>query len=135
MIKRMLGGHSDVIYGVLRIVAGFLFFCHGAPKLLGWFGGFGGTPGATAPLVSLIGLAGIIECGGGLLIGIGLITRIAAFIASGEMAVAYFRAHAPGGFLPLLNRGEAAVLFCFLFLYIASRGAGALSVDRAIGKD
>lgn len=135
MIKRLLGGHSDFVYGVLRMVAGFLFLCHGAPKLFGWFGGFRDTPGATAPLMSLIGLAGIIEVVGGAMISVGLFTRIVAFIASGEMAVAFFRAHAPRGWLPYLNGGEAAVMFCFLFLYFAARGAGALSVDRAIGND
>ncbi len=110
--------------GVLRIVAGFLFLQHGGQKLFGWFGG------QTVELASLMGLAGIIELVGGFLIMIGLFTRIAAFITSGEMAVAYFMAHAPRGALPLQNNGEHTVLFCFIFLYLVFAGAGAFSVDR-----
>jgi putative oxidoreductase len=117
------------IYTLLRIVCGLLFACHGAQKLLGWFGGFGGQPGARAPLGSLMGFAGAVELIGGLLIAIGLLTVPAAFLASGEMAVAYFKAHAPEGPWPILNHGELAVVYAFLFLYIAARGAGPWSAD------
>jgi len=109
--------------GVLRIVAGFLFLHHGAQKLFGWFGG------QTVELVSLMGLAGVIELVGGLLIMIGLFTRIAAFIASGEMAFAYFMAHASRATWPIENSGEHTVLFCFVFLYLVFAGAGAFSLD------
>ena len=85
--------------------------------------------GAAAPLLSQFGLAGIIELVGGLLIAVGFLAGYAAFIASGEMAAAYFIAHVPQGFWPILNTGELAVLYCFVFLYIASRGAGVWSID------
>lgn len=117
-------GHA---YAVLRIVAGLLFAVHGAQKL---FGVVGGT---AAPLMTLRGIAGAIEFFGGLLIAVGLFTAPAAFIASGEMAVAYFMAHAPGGVWPILNRGELAVLYCFVFLYVAARGGGRWSLD-ALGR-
>ena len=81
------------------------------------------------PLASLMGFAGLVELIGGLLIAFGLLTSYAAFIASGQMAVAYFKAHAPQGIFPLLNRGELAALYCFLFLYIASQGGGGWSLD------
>ncbi|MEO8725234.1 MAG: DoxX family protein [Acidobacteriaceae bacterium] len=107
---------------LLRIVAGFLFFCHGAQKILGWFGGHGGAHG-------LMLAAGSIELIAGILIIIGLFTHIAAFIASGEMAVAYFTVHQPGGALPIQNHGELAVALCFIFLSFAAVGAGPWSVD------
>ncbi len=116
------------IYGVMRIVVGLLFTCHGAQKLFGFFGGIGEEPGSTAPLISLVGLAGVIELVGGLLIAIGLLTSLAALIASGQMAAAYFMAHAPRGFWPIENGGELAVLYCFVFLYIAARGTGRLGL-------
>jgi putative oxidoreductase len=127
-MERFLGRFSGLFYAALRIVAGFLFALHGAQKL---FGVLGGT---AQPLVSQMGLAGIIEFGGGLLIAIGLFTGWAAFIASGEMAAAYFLVHAPRGFWPILNDGELAALYCFLFLYMAARGGGPLSLDRALGR-
>jgi putative oxidoreductase len=113
---RILNRYSDQIYSLMRLVVGFLYACHGAQKL---FGALGGARELHDPLMLI---AGIIEFGGGVLIALGLFTTIAAFVASGEMAVAYFRAHAPHGFWPIRNRGELAVLFCFVFLYIASRG-------------
>jgi putative oxidoreductase len=85
-------------------------------------------------LASLMGVAGVVELVGGLMIAVGFFTSCAAFIASGEMAVAYFKAHAPQGAFPLLNRGELAVLYCFLFLYIASQGAGEWSLDAMMRK-
>jgi putative oxidoreductase len=106
-------------------VAGLLFAQHGAQKL------FGALGGEQVELVSRAGLAGVIELFGGLLIAIGLFAGLAAFIASGEMAFAYFIAHASGGLFPIQNRGELAVLYCFVFLYIAARGSGIWSVDAA----
>jgi putative oxidoreductase len=133
-MERFLGKFSPHIYSIMRFVVGLLFACHGAQKLFGLLGGFGGQPGATAPLFSLMGLAGIIEFFGGLLIAAGFLTGWVAFICSGWMAVAYFVAHAPRGFFPILNRGELAAMYSFLFLYIASRGGGVWSVDRFRGK-
>ena len=128
-MERYLGKYSSQIYALLRIVSGFLFACHGAQKL---FGVLGGT--AVESLASLRGAAGIIEFFGGLLIMGGLFTSYTAFIASGEMAFAYFLSHAPRGLWPIMNRGELAVLFCFLFLYIASRGSGIWSLDGLLGR-
>jgi putative oxidoreductase len=133
-VNRLLGPYGPHAYALLRIVAGFLFLCHGLPKMFGVLGGFGGTPGATAPLFSQIGLAGIIEVGGGLLLMLGLFTAQTAFICSGEMAVAYFQSHLPRGFWPLRNGGELAALYSFLFLYIATQGAGICSLDKLIRK-
>jgi putative oxidoreductase len=127
-MDRWLGRHAERVYTLLRIVAGILFACHGAQKL---FGALGGTAMTKNPMMLA---AGIIEFGGGLLIAVGLLTSWAAFIASGEMAVAYFMAHAKGGFWPILNKGELAVVYCFLFLYIAARGAGPYSADAAMRK-
>ncbi|QIL75729.1 MULTISPECIES: DoxX family protein [Hymenobacter] len=118
------------IYALLRIVVGLLFAMHGSQKLLGF-------PGDKPPveIASLMGLAGIIELVGGLLIAFGFLTRIAAFIASGTMAVAYFMAHAPQASLPIINQGELAVVYCFLFLYIAAQGSGPWSLDNMLRKD
>jgi putative oxidoreductase len=131
-MQTVLGGYSEAIYAVLRLVTGLLFACHGAQKLFGVLGGFGGTPGATAPLASLMGVGGLIELVGGLMIALGLFAGPAAFVCSGEMAVAYFMAHASHGFWPILNKGELAVVYCFLFLYIASRGSGRFSLEAAM---
>jgi putative oxidoreductase len=132
-MERLLGRYSPYLYAILRIVAGFLFACHGAQKLFGLFGGVG-PAGGTVPLFSLMGLAGVIEFLGGLCIMLGWWTGVVAFIASGQMAAAYFMAHHPKGFLPILNDGEPAALFCFAFLYMASVGSGVWSIDRAFGK-
>ena len=114
------------ILSVLRIVAGFLFMAHGSAKILH----IPEVPNFEhLPLFSLIGVAGLLELVGGALVMLGLFTRPAAFVLSGEMAFAYFIAHAPHAFLPLLNKGESAVLYCFLFLYLAFAGAGPWSVD------
>ena len=123
-MQQFLGKYSSCLYATLRIVAGLMFALHGSQKLFAWPGG-----SAAMPLASQMGVAGVIELVGGLLIAFGFLTSYAAFIASGEMAAAYFKAHAPQGALPLLNRGELAVLYCFLFLYIASQGAGGWSLD------
>jgi putative oxidoreductase len=126
-MERILGSFSGVIYAALRIVAGLLFLCHGAQKL---FGFLGAEPAGNMLMVT----AGLIEFFGGLLIAVGFFTGWAAFIASGQMAVAYFMMHAPRGFWPIANDGELAALYCFVFLYMASRGSGALSVDRLMGR-
>ena len=128
-MERLLGQYSPYLDAVMRIVVGFLFACHGAQKLFGVLGGFGPS-GGTAPLFSLMGLAGVIEVFGGLCIMLGWLTGSVAFIASGEMAVAYFTMHAKESFWPILNKGELAVVYCFLFLYIACRGGGSYSVGR-----
>jgi putative oxidoreductase len=111
-------------YALLRIVAGFLFACHGLQKLLGLLGGH------RVPLASMLGAASIIETVGGLLVMIGLFTSPVALICSGEMAFAYFMIHQSRGTLPIQNGGEPAVLFCFIFLFIATRGGGFLSVGK-----
>ena len=117
---------TPYVLGILRIVVGFLFLQHGSAKLLGMphIAMFDGLQ-----LMSLMGVAGILELVGGALILIGLFTRPVAFILSGQMAVAYFMAHAPNGPLPILNQGELAALYSFIFLYFAFAGAGKLSVD------
>ncbi|MBI1789493.1 MAG: DoxX family protein [Acidobacteria bacterium] len=118
---------------LLRMVAGFTFSLHGAQKVFGVFGGMGGK-GATAAVFTQIWTAGVLEAAGGALILLGLCTRPVAFVVCGEMAVAYFRAHAPRGFWPILNGGELAALYCFIFLYLVVAGAGPLSLDRLIRK-
>ncbi|HEX9408954.1 MAG TPA: DoxX family protein [Methylomirabilota bacterium] len=124
---------SDLALTALRIVAGFLFFCHGAQKLLGWFVEPGSQRMALA-FPQLPWFAGVIELVGGALILLGLLTRIAAFLASGEMAFAYFMVHAPNGPVPILNHGELAALYSFLFLFLAAHGGGPLSFDAAMRK-
>ncbi len=131
MRKPFLAPFEPQLLSVLRIVAGLLFMQHGLQKLAGWFGGAGG-PGQTVELMSRMGLAGMLELVGGLLIALGLFTRVVAFITSGEMAVAYFTAHHPNGFFPIENRGEAAVLFCFIFLFLVAAGPGPWSLDALL---
>ncbi|MBK8464439.1 MAG: DoxX family protein [Chloracidobacterium sp.] len=127
-MERFLGRYSTYIYAVLRIVSGFLFMWHGTQKLLGYPPS--GTPSSGEGLSPLIAVAGTIELFGGIMIMIGLFTAVAAFLSSGLMAVAYFMAHfSLQAFLPVVNKGELAVVYCFLFLYIASRGSGVWSVD------
>ena len=109
---------------LLRIVAALLYLSHGTAKLLGF-----PSVGFTPPLLSLFGLAGMIEIVCGTLILVGLFTRPVAFIASGELAFAYFIGHAPHGFFPILNHGEPAILLCFIFLYLVFAGPGPWSVD------
>ena len=118
------------LLSILRIVAGFLFIAHGTQKLFNYPSSGGGA----APLLSMIGAAGVIEVAGGLLIIFGLFTRGAAFTLSGLMAVAYFLAHAPGGFLPIVNKGELAVIYCFVFLYLSVAGGGAWSLDHLLSR-
>ena len=116
---------SSRMLSVLRIVAALLFMSRGMQKILG----FPVAPHAPIRLFSLIGVAGLLELVGGALLLLGLFTRPVAFVLSGEMAFAYFLAHAPHGFWPLVNRGELAALYSFLFLYLAFAGGGPWSVD------
>jgi len=118
---------------LLRIVAGFTYSLHGMQKLLGLFGGMGGS-GGTAHLGTLPWFAGCLELVGGLALLVGLYTSPVAFVLSGEMAVAYFMVHLPLGFFPILNRGELAVVYCFLFLYLCVAGAGPISLDYLVRK-
>ena len=118
------GRFSDIAYGLMRFVFGALFACHGAQKL---FGAFGGQV-MTHSMMLLA--AGVIEFFGGILIAVGLLTRPAALLASGEMAVAYFWKHAPNGLWPVQNKGEPAVLYCFAFLFIAAFGTGRFGLAR-----
>lgn len=111
-------------YSLMRFVAGFLFVFHGMQKVFGMHGG------TQMSLATLPGIAGIIELTGGALVALGLFTTPVAFICSGEMAAAYFMVHHPQGMWPILNQGELAALYCFVFLYIASRGGGPVSLDR-----
>ena len=125
-MRPILGRFSGPAYALLRFVAGAMFACHGAQKLFGAFG----TERMTGNPMMLV--AGVIEFFGGVLIAIGLATSYAAFVSSGQMAAAYFMAHASGGFWPIVNKGELAVLYCFVFLYISARGSGDWSVDAAM---
>jgi putative oxidoreductase len=117
---------APILRSVLRIVAGFLFMAHGTQKL---FAFPLAQPRPPVELMSQMGLAGVLETFGGLLLLVGLFTRPVAFILAGEMAVAYFQAHAPRSFWPILNGGEPAVLFCFIYLYLAAAGPGPVSLD------
>ena len=127
MMKRFAG----IAHSLLRIVAGAVFICPGGMKLFGWFGGMPGPP-AAGGLPPLMVVAGMIEVFGGTLILLGLFTRPVAFIASGEMAFAYFMGHFPHGFWPIQNHGEPAVLLCFIFLFLVGNGPGPLSLDHLI---
>jgi putative oxidoreductase len=122
---RIFAPYRDHAYAIFRFMSGALFACHGAQKLFGALGGHK----VSDPLM-LVG--GIIEFVGGVMIALGFFAAIAAFIACGEMAVAYFKAHAPGGFWPIENKGELAVLYCFVFLYIAAHDSGRIAIDRPL---
>jgi len=125
-MEKLLSAWSPRVLSVVRIVSAFLFMQHGGQKLLG----FPVAQRAAFDLFSLSGAAGVLELFGGALLLIGLFTRSAAFLLSGLMAFAYFIAHAPRGFWPIANGGELAILYCFLFLYLACAGGGDWSVDR-----
>ncbi len=147
-MDRFVGKYAPHFYAVLRIVAGLMFALHGSQKLFG----FPPSSRPAAPLNALMAFGGVIEFVGGLMIAFGLLAGFAAFIASGMMAVAYFMAHASRGFspvvggasspysqlelifLPIANGGELAVLYCFIFLYIAARGSGVWSIDSLTGR-
>ncbi|MDF1860358.1 MAG: DoxX family protein [Verrucomicrobiales bacterium] len=129
-MKLSLTPYQGILLSVLRIISGLLMMQHGGQKVLG-------VPAASkAPfeLFSQMGLAGILELVGGFLLAIGLFTRPAAFVLSGVMAAAYFMVHAGKGFWPMLNGGELAVLYCFVYLYLAAAGGGTFGVDAMRGK-
>ncbi|MGE5625583.1 MAG: DoxX family protein [Bacillota bacterium] len=125
----LLDKWTPQLLSLLRIILGFLFIWHGTSKFFHYPVDFGNVP-----LFSLMGLAGVLEVGGSALLILGLFTKPVAFLLSGEMAFAYFMAHAPGGFFPLVNHGESAVLFCFAFLYLAAAGGGPISLDALMGR-
>jgi putative oxidoreductase len=124
----LLSKYENQLYAILRIVAGFLFLWHGSQKL------FDFPPVGMVMPPFIVWIAGPIEFFGGILIMIGLMTRWAAFIACGEMAFAYWSSHAMGAILPILNHGELALLYCFLFLFISAKGPGMLSIDNYLRK-
>lgn len=131
MLDTAASRFAPTMLGILRIMTGLLFLAHGTQKILGF-------PPSERPqpeLLSLSGVAGLLELVGGFLVVIGLFTRPVAFILSGQMAFAYFIAHAPRSFYPILNGGDAAILYCFVFLYFAVVGAGALSLDEGLRGD
>ena len=128
ILKNFLSAWTPRIFSIIRIVIALLFMQHGSQKLFEIPSAIGGS------LNTLIAVAGVFEFFGGLLILLGLFTRPVAFILSGEMAVAYFTTHAPQGFWPVLNHGELAILYCFIFLYLAFAGGGPWSLDRLRGK-
>jgi putative oxidoreductase len=123
-----LNRFADPFYSIMRLVIGLMFACHGLDKI---FGTFAGKTEALPPLMMVGGWLEII-CG--FLIALGLLTRIAAFVGSGEMAVAFFMMHAPKGLIPYVNKGELAVVYCFIFFYIVLRGPGSWSIDAMIGR-
>lgn len=128
-MNTFLDSWSPRVLSLLRFITGFLFLWHGSQKLFAF-----PPPEKVGQANPLITFAGILELGGGILILIGLFTRPVAFVLSGLMAVAYFMAHASGGFLPLFNKGELAVLYCFVFFYLAFAGGGIWSLDNFTGK-
>jgi putative oxidoreductase len=127
-MERVLGRFAPQCYALMRIATGLLFACHGAQKLFGVLGAH------RVAIATPFGLAGVIEFVGGLMIAVGFMTGFAAFVASGEMAYAYFTVHWPQGLWPIRNGGELAVLYCFVFLYVASRGAGVWGVDKGASR-
>src|SRR5215471_11640443 len=128
-MRKVLGAYHEPTYAVMRVVLGALYLSHGLQKLFGVFNG------QHVPAASLLGAAGIIEIICGTLIVLGLFTSWAAFVASGEMAFAYFLGHMPRGGFPIENGGELAVALCFAFLYVAAHGGGRWSIDRAFHDD
>ena len=131
-LTRRIRHFEEPVYAILRVVTGLMFSLHGMQKLFGWLGA-----DATAKVGSQMWIGGVIELAGGLLIALGLFTRPAALLASGTMAVAYFQFHwkfqlADSMWAPLVNRGELAVAYCFLFLLFAVRGAGPYSLDHKV---
>jgi putative oxidoreductase len=122
-----LNRFADPFYCVMRLVVGLMFACHGLDKIFGTF-----TPKEALPPLMAVG--GWVEIICGFLVAFGLLTRVAAFVASGEMAVAFFMMHAPRGLIPYVNKGELAVVYCFIFFYIFLRGAGSWSIDGMMGR-
>ena len=126
----MLEAYSAQLHSVLRIMTGLLFLQHGTTKYLS----FPVSKFNSVPALSMGGVAGMFELVGGAMIVFGLFTRPVAFVLSGLMAVAYFYAHAARGFFPILNGGELAILYCFVFLYLSAHGGGAWSLDQLRSK-
>jgi putative oxidoreductase len=124
-----LAAWAPPVLSLLRIITGLLFMEHGLMKLIQFPAA---QPGAPSPLPPLMIAAGLIESVGGGLVALGLLTRLAAFLCSGEMAIAYFTAHAPQSFWPAVNKGDAAILFCFVFFYLVFAGGGPWSLDAAL---
>ena len=138
MAIRNRGIRNDYVYAkyvlsLLRVLVGFTLSFHGGQKLFGMFGGTDGH-GHSVPFLSLMWFAGFLEFFGGWLLVLGLFTRWVEFILCGEMAIAYFRVHAPRGLWPITNGGELAVVYCFVFLYVFAAGPGPVSVDRLVRK-
>jgi putative oxidoreductase len=125
---------KEITLFLLRVVAGLLFLQAGGMKMFDWFGGVPAEYGGHPPMMSQTWIGGALEFWGGAAIMLGLFTRPVAFILSGEMAVAYFQFHQPGGFWPIQNHGEPAVLLCFIFLFLAAHGAGNWSIDGFLRK-
>ena len=119
-------GIPHFFLNALRIVSGVLFWQHGAQKMVGWF------DGRMTDFPSLFWWAGVLEFGGGILIALGLLTRPVAFLLAGQMAFAYFYAHLPRGWVPIMNGGELAALYCFVFLFLAANGGGSFSLDGLV---
>ena len=133
MLQAKIATLKPYVLSLLRIIAGFTFSLHGFQKIFALLGGMGGT-GAKAQFFSLIWFAGFLELVGGLLLILGLFTVPTAFLLSGQMAVAYFMAHWPRGFWPILNGGELGALYSFVFLYLFAAGPGPWSLDRLLRK-
>jgi putative oxidoreductase len=123
-----LNRFADPFYCIMRFVVGLMFACHGLDKIFGTF------TAKSETLPTLMVLGGWVEIICGFLVAFGLVTQVAAFVASGEMAVAFFMMHAPRGLIPYVNKGELAVVYCFVFFYIFLRGSGSWSIDAMIGK-
>ena len=121
-----LNRFTDPVYCIMRLIVGLMLACHGAQLVLGMFG-----PGSDKPMMQV---GGCIQLVGGFLVAFGLLTRLAAFILSGEMAVAYFMFHAKQNFFPILNKGELAVFYCWVFLFVFFYGAGRWSIDALMGQ-
>jgi putative oxidoreductase len=136
-MTKIIGPYAGHIFGILRIVAGMMYWMHGTQKLFAWPLGVEGVPGATRPLFSLLGAAGVIEVVGGFMIMAGLYASRAGFVCSGQMAFAYFIRQYPYAFLPIFQQPgtfpESSVFNCFFFLYVAAVGSGKLSLDDAFG--
>ena len=129
-MDRVLGKYSEPAYAAMRIIVGFLFACHGAQKVLGLLGGIDGAGGTVG--FGLIWVAGAIELAGGVLVATGFFAGTAAFVCSGQMAVAYFMAHQGNALFPIQNKGDLAMLYCFVFLYMAAKGSGIWSIDSLL---
>ena len=129
---KALAPYEPRLRSLARIMTGLTFSLHGWQK---FFGAFGGLGGHRPPLSSMLGAAGVIETIGGALIILGLFTRPVAFLLAGEMAIGYFRTHAPRGFWPITNGGELAVFYCFFYLWLSAAGPGPWSLDRLFGKN